>query len=148
MATPTGIPLLDHFAALPDPCQRGQTTSSRRRCGGHSGRATTGRCGVEAGGRLARAWRAWRGSDPRAGQGVAQFGTLPFRTGDPAREGFQLVLLVHRQPTDAPFMAEARQTLDPILLIAVRFEKRPRTASQSGAMSWPLSMIRPIRMAG
>jgi len=31
--------------------------------------------------------------------------------------GFQLVLLLHRQPTAAPFMAEACQTLDPVLLI-------------------------------
>ena len=50
--------------------------------------------------------------DPRADRaGRARQG---FR--DP---GFQSVLLLHRQPTAAPFMAEARQTLDPVLLIEV-----------------------------
>jgi hypothetical protein len=34
-----------------------------------------------------------------------------------ADPGFQLVLLLHRQPAAAPFMAEACQTLDPVLLI-------------------------------
>ena len=36
------------------------------------------------------------------------------RFGDP---GFQFVLLLCRQPAGASFMAEARQTLDPVFLI-------------------------------
>jgi hypothetical protein len=46
--------------------------------------------------RTDRAGRAWQGC------------------GDP---GFQLVLLLHRQPAAAPFMAEARQTFDSVFLI-------------------------------
>src|SRR3954447_15291448 len=48
--------------------------------------------------------------DPRADRaGRARQG---FR--DP---GFQSVLLLHRQPAATPFMAEARQAFDPVLLI-------------------------------
>ena len=79
MATPTGIPLLDHFATVPDPRQharycihylkscfwhclrpsRGRTTSSSQRCGGRS---------------------TWRSSDASAATKAASRATI--RCGD------------------------------------------------------------------